>query len=171
MTKTVAELRLLITDLEKSYTNKLYKLQSGATVTKIKELDGTEETMSTPFNFSEELILIDIDCSKLARYKGILSKANNQTSIDEVDTIQTAIVKLQEKRKLLDKAEWILSNTKESKQRKADGGLSSANAYYQVISLNFDESELSAYKDSLRSELNTLEVKIQNANNNTKVEI
>lgn len=171
MLKTIAELRLLIEDKEANYSNNLYKLQGGATVTTIKELNGGTELMSKPFDFTKELKALDTECSKIAYYKGLLAKANNDTSIDAIDTIQTAIVKLQKKRKLLEKVEYILNNTRESKKRKSDGGLSTATAYYEEVSLNFDESKLAEYRDNLREELNALEVKIQNANNNKNITI
>lgn len=171
MQKTIAELRLLIEDKESNYSSNLYKLQSGATITKIKELSGQEEILSKPFDFEKELKSLDDECKNIAYLKGLLANVNNQTPIDDEDTIQTAIVKLQKKRELLNKVEYILNNTRESKKRKSDGSISSSSAYYEEVLLNFDEVKITEYRDTLRTELNALEVKIQNANNNTNVTI
>lgn len=167
----LSELRIKIADLEKEYNNKLYSLQGNAIVTTIKELGGHEEVLSAPFDFDTELNTTLEIAETISRYKGLLSKTNNDTVIDEVDTIQTAIVKLQEKRKLLDKIEYIISNMKEKTQRKADGGYGSASAYYEVTTFNFDKPRLTCFRDTLKQEINTLEVKVQDANNATKVEI
>lgn len=171
MNKTIAELRLLIDDMEANYVNNLRKLGYGATTTKIIELSGQEVVMSNPFSFEKELSALDKECTDISYLKGMLAKANNDTQIDDIDTIQTAIVKLQKKRELLKKVDNILENTMESKRRKSDGGMSNSNAYYEEVSLNYDESELNDYKNRLRTELNALEVKIQNANNSTNITI
>lgn len=168
---TLAELRLKIDDLKKDYSNKLYGLQGGATVKKVRELNGKEEIMSAPYDFNVELEALDKTSKEIARLNGLLSKSNNNTSIDKVDTIQTAITKLQERRKLLDKVECILSNSRVGKVRKSDGGFGTNNAYYDVIELNFDKTELTEFKDSLKIEINALEVKVQDANNSTTVEV
>lgn len=168
---TLSELRLRIDDLKKDYSNKLYALQGGATVSKIKELNGREEVLSTPFAFTTELKETEMVLNELTRLNGILAKTNNSTFIDEEDTIQTAIVKLQEKRKLLEKVDYIISSAKERKQRKSDGGFSNSTAYYEVVSLNFNKDKLTAFRDNLKSELNALEVKVQEANNSTRVAV
>ncbi|HCL4480122.1 TPA: hypothetical protein N2D99_002203 [Clostridium botulinum] len=165
------ELRIKIADLEKEYNNKLYNLQGNAMLTKIKELNGKEETLSVPFNFQSELTSTTEIAEQLSKFKGLLSKANNTTAIDEIDTIQTAIAKLQEKRRLLDKIEYILSNMKEKTQRKVDGGYGNTSAYYEVTTSNFDKQKLTCFRDVLRQEINTLDVKVQDINNVTKVEI
>lgn len=165
------ELRIKIADLEKEYNNKLYNLQGNAMLTKIKELNGKEETLSVPFNFQSELTSTTEIAEQLSKFKGLLSKANNTTAIDEIDTIQTAIAKLQEKRRLLDKIEYILSNMKEKTQRKVDGGYGNTSAYYEVTTFNLDKQKLTCFRDALRQEINTLDVKVQDVNNVTKVEI
>lgn len=171
MNITLSELRLKIDDLKKDYSNKLYTLQGGATVSKVKELNGKEEPMSAPFDFKSELEELDKTSKEVARLNGLLAKANSNTPIDQIDTLQTAIAKTQERRKLLEKVDYILSSTKERKTRKSDGGLGNNNAYYDVVELNFDKVKLTEFKDSLKSELNALEVKIQDANNTTRVEV
>jgi hypothetical protein len=168
---TLSELRLRIDDLKKEYSNKLYTLQGGATVSKVKELNGKEEVMSAPFDFKTELEALDKTSKEVARLSAVLAKANSNTEIDEADTLQTAITKTVERRKLLDKVEYILSGSKERKVRKSDGGLGTNNAYYDVVELNFDKAELTEFRDKIKSELNALEVKIQEANNSTKVEV
>lgn len=168
---TLSELRLKIDDLKKEYSNKLYTLQGGATVSKVKELNGKEEVMSAPFDFEAELEALDKLSKEVARLSAVLAKANSNTEIDEVDTLQTAITKAVERRKLLSKVEDVLTYSKENKKRKSDGGLGTNNAYYDVVELNFDKVKLTEFRDRLKSELNALEVKIQDANNSTKVEV
>lgn len=171
MLVTLSELRLKIDDLKKNYNDKLSALQTGSIINKIKELNGKEEILSPPFDFKAELMMIDEVSKEISRLNGLLAKANNTTFIDKIDTIQTALSKTQERRKFLDKLDTILSSSKERKLRKTDASFGSNNAYYDIIELNFDKNSLISYRDSLKQELNILEVKIQNSNNATSIEI
>lgn len=171
MLMTLSKLRLIIDDLKKDYNTRLYNIQGGATISKVKELNGNEEILSPPFDFKTELSAIDETSKEVARLSGILAKANNTTPISESDTLQTALAKIQERRKLLDKIEYIISASKEAKIRKTDGGLGSNSAFYEITELNFNKNELIAFKDDLKNEINYLELKIQEANNSTNVEV
>jgi hypothetical protein len=171
-TATLSELRLIIMDTEKELNDKLYNLQGNSTIAKIKELNGHEEILSRDYDFDKELEDTIEITDRLAELRANLALANNTTKIDDTDSIQSAISKLQEKRKLLNKIEFILNTSKEKKQRKSDGGFSNGSpAYYEEISLNFDSEELKKFRDSLKEELNILEVKIQEANNSTTIKI
>lgn len=164
---TLNQLRMLIDNTVEDLKNKKNELTSNSLKIVHKDVSGHEEVMSLDYNFEQGLLTVEDLTQKLITYKEMLQKANLETLINEVDTISSALIKLEQKRALVKTLDHLCFK-EERKSRKIDSSYS--NSYYiEHIQLNFDKEALVAKKEALREEINTLEAQVDNANSVTKV--
>lgn len=158
----VNEIRQKIDDLDRQYKEICSKLYDGATIKKIKELNGEVELLTEDIpdfdNLSDEL---DSVSNEYVYYKTLLLEANNKIMINDTDTIQAGIVKVQQLRKLHYQLSSLL-NLKPGKIRKSDSNNNSA--YYQITELNFNKNVVAEKCESLLKDINLLELQISKAN-------
>lgn len=169
MNISLSELRLKIDDLQKTISIKSNELKRGSVIKSVKELDGSVEKLSEDFDFNSGLIELSELKSELINLRRLLAQYNNSIKIDEHDTIQSALIKIEVKRDTLRIYEDILKN-RENKYR-CDSSGSKGTAYYDIVSLNFLKEDLTIKADELRNELNSLEVLIQNKNTSTIIKL
>lgn len=165
---TLNQLQMLIQNMINDLSVKKRELNSHATETILKNSDGSSEVMSFPYDFKKGLDEIKNLTETLITYRALLQECNNRTKINEVDTIASALIKLKEKRSLLNCLEDIFYYTKESKTRKTDNQYS--NSYYiELIQANFDKESLEREINQLRDSIDSLESQVNDANTTTKV--
>lgn len=158
----INEIRQKIEDLNRQYSDINSQLYEGAVIKSIKELDGQTEVLSSAIpNFEGLLNDLESISSDLVKYKTLLLQANNKVMINETDTIQAGIVKIQQLRKLHSQLSSIL-NFKPTKLRRSDN--SNNSAYYQISELNFSKINLSTKCEEILKKVNLLELQISKAN-------
>lgn len=166
---TLNQLRMLIDDIVGDLRSKKSELTSNSLKVVHKDATGHEEEMSLEYNFDNGLQAVEELSEKLITYKALLQKANFETKVNDVDTIATALIKLEQKRSLVKTLDSLCSK-EERKSRRVDSSYS--NSYYiEHVKLNFDKDTLVAKKEALREEINTLEAQVNDANSVTKVVI
>lgn len=164
---TLNQLRMFIEDTIVDLKSKKSELSSNSLKIVHKDSTGHEEEMSLEYKFDDGLQVVEDLTEKLITYKALLQKANLETKVNEVDTIATALIKLEQKRSLAKTLDSLCSK-EERKSRRIDSSYS--NSYYiEHVKLNFDKEVLLAKKEALREEINTLEAQVNDANSVTKV--
>ncbi len=171
---TVSQAIIKLSDLEKSYNQKMYLLQEleNTTVRYILELDNQKHLCNEPFEF-EKVFNDFLELSnKIHKIKTEISKLNNIVEIEVLGnkmTIQGALNKSRMLRIEKEMIENIIQQSKASKIRKVDAAATSV--YYNVCEPNFDKVKMQELLDSLDKELLELELAINKANNETVITI
>jgi hypothetical protein len=166
METTINKLRQLIANTEKDYRHQILRLNEAGTITYVKEVSGgAEEAMSEPTSYMAEMDTTLSIIDKLVRAKGALADLNARTTIDvegAAMSIAGAIAALQAKRQLLSVIENHMQYNKASKRR-----IDKPNtpAYWEIVRLNYDQRELRALRDRLRDEIDSIEARVDEANN------
>lgn len=165
------ELRLKINDIEEEIRSIQSNLDNNALKVTIKELSGHQEVLTPEFNFDSELNTYVEKSELLARYKTAVAKANNTTFVDEKLTIQGALNTLQEKRRVLNLLNRFTEKRDQTSRQTDGGSYASGSAYYKLVELNYNKNEIIKMRDEIKSLINSLEVKVAEANNSVKVEV
>ena len=171
---TVSQAIIKLSDLEKSYNQKMYLLQEleNTTVRYILELDNQKHLCNEPFEF-EKVFNDFLELSnKIHKIKTEISKSNNVVEIEVLGnkmTIQGALNKTRMLRTEKEMIDNIIQQSKASKIRKVDAAATSV--YYNVCEPNFDKVKMQELLDSLDKELLELELAINKANNETVITI
>lgn len=164
---TLNQLRMLIDNTVEDLKLRKNELSSNSLKVVHKDSTGHEEIMSLDYDFAQGLLVVEDLTEKLIIYKAMLQKANLETFVNGVDTISTALIKLEQKRALVRTLD-NLSSKDERKLRRVDSSYS--NSYYiEHIKLNFDKESLLNKKEILREEINELEAQVNEVNSVTKV--
>ena len=168
MKVTLSNLLLIINQKSKEMSTLRYDVMINCTITKDRELDGTEQVLVDVKDFEEVLSKYKSELNTLTKYKNILAKMNATVKVKENMTVIEAINTVSSLRKELELFE-TLSSKVPSLSRKFDGNGSSS--YYRVVDLNYDIDVIKAEKQALVDEISNLETLIQQVNATTFVEI
>ena len=151
MKTNISGIMLMISDystkvntLEKSIQNHIYN-------TSIQELSGNVTVMTDNKDyFEEELKEYKENLKKITKLKSILYQKNNKFTLSNGITIQEAIVKNANNRKLKSTYDYIM-NYKNTKTRETEVN----NSYFECKTVNYDEN-------IIKNEIIKLEKEIQN---------
>ena len=151
MKTNISGIMLMISDystkvntLEKSIQNHIYN-------TSIQELSGNVTVMTDNKDyFEEELKEYKENLKKITKLKSILYQKNNEFTLSNGITIQEAIVKNANNRKLKSTYDYIM-NYKNTKTRETEVN----NSYFECKTVNYDEN-------IIKNEIIKLEKEIQN---------
>lgn len=173
-TLTISQAMITLSDLEKSYNNKMYALQdiNNSTVRYILELDNQKHMCNEAFEFENTFNELLEMSNKIYLLKTEISKSNNITEIDVLGskmTIQGALNKSRMLRNEKEMLEVILEQSKSSKIRKVDAAATSV--YYNVCEPNFDKLKLQKLLEKMNEDLLELELAINKSNNENTITI
>lgn len=151
MKTNISGIMLMISDystkvnaLEKAIRNHIYN-------TSIQELSGNVTVMDDYKDFFDEELKEYQEClKKITMLKGILYQKNNELTLSSGITIQEAIVKNANARKLKATYDYLISY-KNTKTRETEVN----NSYFECKSVNYNEEEI-------KREIVMLEEEIQN---------
>lgn len=151
MKTNISGIMLMISDystkvntLEKSIQNHIYN-------TSIQELSGNVTVMTDNKDyFEEELKEYKEILEKITKLKSILYQKNNEFTLSNGITIQEAIIKNTNNRKLKSTYDYIM-NYKNTKTRETEVN----NSYFECKTVNYDEN-------IIKNEIIKLEKEIQN---------
>ena len=129
-TLTISQAMIKLSDLEKSYRDKLDNLQdiNNTTIKYIIEENNQKHICNEPFEFEKELCDFFELSNKIHNIKTEISKSNNTIQIDVLNTkmsIQGALNKVRLLREEEYMIENILNTAKSSKVRKVDAAATS----------------------------------------------
>lgn len=160
------EARLLLDRYSNDLASLYSELKNNVVVQKIRELNGIEETLSNPKNFTEIYTKIVELINKINNLSAVINKANNTIECMPGITIQNAISSLKTLRTLRSNLSSIYT-CNSFKQRKSDAN---GSAYYLIQELNFDKQWLNEEIKKINEEIDRYEAAILKANNEVYIE-
>lgn len=165
----INELRTLINDKKKELNLMLGSSRDGVTITKTKEMNGTEEILTPECNYMQKTCDMFNLTREIGRLKGTLALANANTLIDFAGlTIQQGIVYISELESALEYLTGAVNCAKPYTRRK-DGYSNGALPYYEIVELNFNKEDMDGYIKDVKAEINNIKAAIERANAATQV--
>jgi len=165
------QLRQMIGDQGRKVNDLNYELMDSATKTGHREAslpDGIIEYITDPLDYNETLGRIQKGLELLVLYKNKLTKANANTLLEgENMSIIDAINFNTEHRQFLKTLERSLGQKATKYRRDTQNGSS----YYEIVELNFRKEDVEKLREEIKSRINQLEEKIDQANASTFVEM
>jgi len=165
---TISQAMIKLSDLEKSYNQKMYLLQQveNNTIMYILELDDKKYFCNEPFDFEKAFNeFLDIS-NKIHEIKTEISKSNNIVELEILGqkmTVQGALNKSRMLRSKRDMIENILERARTSRTRKVDAAATSV--YYNVCEPNFDKIKMQELIENIDKEILEIELEINKSNN------
>lgn len=169
---TISQAMIKLSDLEKSYHQKMYLLQQieNNTIMYILESDDKKYFCNEPFDF-EKVFNEFLDISnKIHEIKSEISKSNNIVELEILGqrmTVQGALNKSRMLRSKRDMIENIVAQARTSRARKVDAAATSA--YYNVCEPNFDKIKMQELIENIDKELLEIELEINKSNNESVI--
>ena len=147
----LSSLMCLIDENERQYSSLFFALKKHVLNTSIQELNGTTNIVEdNKKDFQEELAEVERLSKEITKLKSILYEKNNSFKLSDGRTIQSAIVKNSNLRKLKDNLQTLL-NYRNLKQRVTEVN----NSYFQIQEINYNQEEI-------KSQIQQLDEKIRN---------
>ena len=144
-------LMCLIDENERQYSSLFFALKKHVLNTSIQEFNGTTNIVEdNKKDFQEELAEVERLSKEITKLKSILYEKNNSFKLSDGRTIQSAIVKNSNLRKLKDNLQTLL-NYRNLKQRVTEVN----NSYFQIQEINYNQEEI-------KSQIQQLDEKIRN---------
>lgn len=171
---TISQAIIKLSDLEKSYNQKMNLLQQleNTTIRYVLELDNQKHLCNEAFEFEKVFNDFLEISNKIHHIKTEISRFNSLVEIDVLGTkmtIQGALHKSRMLRIERDMIENIINQSKSSKVRRVDAAATSV--YYNVCEPNFDKVKMQEFLDSIDEKLLRLELAINKANNENVITI
>ena len=149
----ISEYTSKINSLEKSIKNHVYN-------TSIQELSGNITIMEDyKEDFTKELREYQECLEKITKLKGILYQKNNELKLSTGITIQEAISKNTNMRKLKSIYEYLIT-CKNSKSRETEVN----NSYFECKSINYDTNEIQEKLEKIEKEIHLIDFEISKLN-------
>lgn len=159
MKTNLIDLMSRISQLERDYNEILFELRSQNMNIKIIELDGSYQMLEEYPNFEDKLEECEEIRNKITILKGILFERNNSLKLKNGDTIQKALIDIQNKRKELDLLR-VLSKQNPSKRRTSETN----NSYFTSKELAYDKVKITEKEQTLLKEIQDTEYEISQLN-------
>lgn len=167
MKTNLVDLMSRVSQLEREYSELSYELRGNSMNLKTIELDGTAQVLEEYPNFEGDFRrFLDIG-KEITRLKGIMFAKNNSITLENGDTIQKALVNIQNKRKALELVK-TLARQNPSKRRNTEVN----NSYFTSKELAYDKNMMIELEQSLIEEIQYIELQISEANSQSfKIEM
>lgn len=159
MMTNLVDLRSKISMLEREYSDLYYQLKLNCMNKKAIELDGHEQVLKDYLYFDDDFEKLENMAVKIVQLKGILFEKNNSLKLSNGDTIQKAIVDVQNKRKMLE-----LVNTLAKKEPSKTRVSETNNSYFETEELAFDKTRMIEEKEALIKQIQKIELEISQLN-------
>lgn len=145
--------------LERECLNLHYILKSDNTNSIAIELDGKEQVLNEYPQFEEQFNEYQAKLELLNKIRAVIFEKNNSLKLSTGDTIQSALVAVANKRKLLQLVEE-LSTLNNSKKRMTEVN----NSYFISKELAFDKNRMKELAENLKLEIKDIEFEISELN-------
>lgn len=164
---SLKELRMLIKSTKDDINTMERNIKNNAVEITQKVTGAEDFIVSTPFNFEEEFEKLEKLRDKHTKYQILAQEANTNIKVDgmSLTEILKKINGISDKISLYEELLY-----KKPYNRRVDVS-NSGTFYYEVCELRFDAKKLESERDSLRNELQKLEVALDKANTEPVIEI
>ncbi len=160
MKTNISGIMLMISDYSSRASVLERYIKSHVYNTSIQELSGTVTVMEDYKNdFTEELKEYQDCLEKITKLKGILYKKNNEFKLSDGMTIQEAIVRNDNNRKLKAMYDYLVG-FKNAKTRMTEVN----NSYFECKDINYNADELKKEIDRLEKEIQNIDFEISKLN-------
>lgn len=164
---SLKELRMLIDTTSSDLYNKERLLKLNCTKV-VQKVNGAEDfEISTPFEFDKEFKALEELRDNLARYEILAQEANTNIKVENMSLTEI----LKTLKSLRGKLSFYENFIEKKPYNKRVDVSNSGTFYYEVSELRFDPKQFEKDRDTIRAEIQKLEVALDKANTEPVIEI